>query len=325
MSGGSMSDGRSSLARWWDGKAEARAKFHAWWEGYEFQARGRAADAPETPPPPVVAAPRPRVKPTGKVIVKELWPPERVKVAQMVWGDGFSFPGGIDYTVTIAQALKLPRDGRGLDIGSGLGGGTRAMAAAFGAIVDGFDLSPELAHEGHGLSIAASLGDRAPIDFLDMDRDMFKPKHYDAALIRNTLSLMSDKAVLLKRVAASLKPGGRMLVVEFCLARDDAHGAALDAYRLGEATAPRLATLPVLAARLKEAGLAVLGVKDHTESFMRTVLTGWAKIDALVKRGELNADEGKALMGEAELWQRRLAALQSGDLRVARILATAAQ
>jgi len=318
-----MSGERHSLARWWDGKAEARAKFHAWWEGYEFQAREAAVETQA--PPPVIAAPRPRVKPTGKVIVREAWPPERVKVAQMVWGDGFSFPGGVDYTVTIAQALKLPRDGRGLDIGSGLGGGTRAMACAYGAIVDGFDLSPDLAHEGQGLSIAASLGDRAPIDFLDIDRDMFKHKHYDAALIRNTLSLMSDKAVLLKRVAASLKPGGRMLVVEFCLAREDAHGAALDAYRLGEATAPRLATLPVLASRLKEAGLAVLGVEDHTESFMRTVLTGWAKIDALVKRGELDAKEGAALMGEAELWQRRVSALQSGDLRVARILATAAQ
>jgi len=320
-----MSGERGTLARWWDGKAEARAKFHAWWEGYEFRARAHNADAAETAPAPVVAAPRPRVKPTGKILVRETWPPERVKVAQMVWGDGFSFPGGIDYTVTIAQALNLTRDSRGLDIGSGLGGGTRAMACAFGAIVDGFDLSPDLAHEGHGLSIAASLGDRAPIDFLDIDRDMFKHKHYDAALIRNTLSLMSDKVVLLKRAAASLKPGGRILVVEFCLARDDAHGAALDAYRLGEATAPRLATLPVLASRLKEAGLAVLGVEDHTETFMRTVLMGWAKIDALVKRGELNADEGRALMGEAELWQRRVSALQSGDLRVARILATAAQ
>lgn len=320
-----MSGERSSLARWWDGKAEARAKFHAWWEGYEFQARGQPADAAEISPPPAIAPPRPRAKPAGKVIVKEAWPPERVKVAQMVWGDGFSFPGGVDYTVTIAQALKLPREGRGLDIGCGLGGGTRAMAAAFGAIVDGFDLSPDLAHEGQGLSIAASLGERAPIDFLDIERDMFKPKRYDAALIRNTLSLMSDKAVLLKRVAASLKPGGRLLVVEFCLAREDAHGAALDAYRLGEATAPRLATLPVLASRLKEAGLAVLGVEDHTEFFMRAVLTGWAKIDALVKRGELDAKEGAALMGEAELWQRRVNALQSGDLRVARILATAAQ
>lgn len=320
-----MASERSALTRWWEGKAEARAKFHAWWEGYEFQTLGRRADVAEAPPPPVAAAPRPRVKPAGKVIVRELWPPERVKVAQMVWGDGFSFPGGVDYTVTIAQALKLPRDGRGLDIGCGLGGGTRAMACAFGAIIEGYDLSPDLAHEGHGLSIAASLSDRAPIDFLDIDRGMFKPRRYDAALIRNTLSLMSDKAPLIKRAADALKPGGRMLAVEFCLARDDAHGPALDAYRLGEATAPRLATLPVLAARLKEAGLAVLGVEDHTEGFMRAVLAGWAKIDALVKRGELNGEEGKALIGEAELWQRRLAALQSGDLRVARILATAAQ
>jgi SAM-dependent methyltransferase len=316
-----MTEKRGALANWWDGKAAARAKFHAWWEGYEFEARARAAeDAPQAPPPQP-APPRPRVKPTGKVFVKEAWPPERVKVAQMIWGDGFSFPGGVDYAVSLAGTLKPAREARCLDLGCGLGGGTRAIACAFGAIVEGYDLSPDLAHEGHGLSIQAALGARAPIGFLEIERDILKPRHYDGALIRNVLSLMSDKATLLARIAAALRPGACAMVVDFCLAREDAHGPALDAYRLGEATAPRLATIPTLASRLKDAGLQIRGAEDVSETFTRTVLIGWAKIDAMVKRGDLNADEGKALMGEAELWQRRLLALQSGDLRVGRILA----
>jgi hypothetical protein len=41
----------------------------------------------------------------------------------------------------------------------------------------------------------------------------------------------------------------------------------------------------------------------------------------LVKRGQLDAKEGTALMGEAELWRRRLEAMRGGDLRAARVIA----
>lgn len=313
-------DGKGGgLAGWWAGKAEARAKFHAWWEGYEHTPAEKPAEAPP-PPPPKAAKPRPR--PAGKVIVKDEWPPERIKVAQMVWGDGFSFPGGEAYSVGLARDLALGPNARALDIGCGLGGGTRAIATQLGAIVEGWDLSPDLAAEGHGLSLAVpGLAERAPIDFLDVDKTAFKEKRFDGALVRCALSLMSDKAGMLAKVAAGVRPGGVLSVMDFCLAYDDAHGAALDAYRLGEATAPRLSTLKVLGTRVEEAGFAVREAADASDAFQRVVLLGWAKIDMLVKRGQLDAKEGKALMGEAELWRRRLEALRSGALRMGRIVA----
>jgi SAM-dependent methyltransferase len=309
---------RGLLAGLLDGKAETRAKFHAWWEGYEYTPSDK--DGQSAPPPPPKAE-RPRARPTGKVIVKDAWPPERVKVAQMVWGDGFSFPGGTAYAVELARDLGLGPGTRALDVGCGLGGGTRAIAGAYGGIVEGWDLSPDLIVEGHGLSIREGLAEKAPIDFLDIDKTVFAERRYGAALIRNVLTSMSDKEAVLRKVANGLAPGAPFALVEFCLGHADAHGEALDAYRLGEATAPRLLTIQDLRTRIEGAGFAVAKAEDHSAAFAKIVLTGWAKIDALVKRGELDAKEGKALIGEAELWQRRLEAMRSGDLRTAKVLA----
>lgn len=311
-------DGKSGgLTGWWASKADARGKLHAWWEGYEYAPSDKAA--PAAPPPP--KAERPRARPTGKVIVKDAWPPERVKVAQMVWGDGFSFPGGVEYAVELARALELGPNSRALDVGCGLGGGTRAIARAYGGIVEGWDLSPDLIVEGHGLSIREGLADKAPIDFLDIEKTVFAERRYGAALVRNVLSLMSDKEAVLRKLASGMAPGAPLALVEFCLGHADAHGEALDAYRLGEATAPRLLTIQDLRLRIEGAGFAIVKAEDHSAAFARIVLTGWAKIDALVKRGELDPKEGKALMGEAELWRRRLEAMRGGDLRAAKVLA----
>jgi SAM-dependent methyltransferase len=308
-------------------KPELRKRLHAWWEGYEYgkpepppqSAPAAAADA--TPQPPATH-PDPIQPPlTGKVVVKDLWPRERIKVAQLVWGDGFTFPGSVEFVLKLAAPLGLGRDAIGLDLGCGLGAGTRALAQATGAWLEGYDLSPDLAQNGAALSRAAGMDSKAPIGFLDAADGSFKPKRYDGVLARNVFSPVSDKPKMLTRVAHGMKPGAKLVAFDWGIAREDAHGDALDAYRLGEATAPRLATQAQFAAQISAAGLGVVDNDDITAAFRAEVLVGWAQIDQLVSRGQLDSREGEALMAEAKLWARRLAAMDSGDLRVVRIVA----
>ncbi len=301
-------------------KPELRARLHAWWEGYEYDVP--AATGPQPGPAQEAAHPDP-IKPpmTGKVVVKDQWSRERIKVAQLVWGDGFTFPGAVDFVLKLAAPLALARDAIGLDLGSGLGGGTRALAQASGAWMEGYDLSLELAQAGAALSRSAGMESKAPIGFLDVAEGSFKPKRYDGALVRNVFSLISDKPKLLTRLAHGMKPGAKLVVFDWAIAREDAHGAALDAYRLGETTAPRLSTQAQFAAQIEAAGLAIAANEDFTAAFRAELLVGWAQIDRLVSRGQLEALEGEALMGEAKSWARRLAAMDSGDLRVVRIVA----
>jgi SAM-dependent methyltransferase len=303
-------------------KPELRARLHAWWEGYEYDKP--AAAGAQTAPAPAQEAPHPDpVKPpmSGKVVVKDQWPRERIKVAQLVWGDGFTFPGAVDFVLKLAVPLTLARDAIGLDLGCGLGGGTRALAQASGAWMEGYDLSLDLAQNGAALSRAAGMDSKAPIGFLDVADGSFKPKRYDGVLVRNVFSLISDKPKLLTRLAHGMKPEAKLVVFDWAIAHADAHGAALDAYRLGEATAPRLSTQAQFAAQIEAAGLAIAANEDFTPAFRAEILVGWSQIDQLVSRGQLNAREGEALMGEAKLWARRLAAMESGDLRVVRIVA----
>jgi SAM-dependent methyltransferase len=303
-------------------KPELRARLHAWWEGYEYDKPAAAGQQAEPVSAQEAAHPDP-IKPpmTGKVVVKDQWSRERIKVAQLVWGDGFTFPGAVDFVLKLAVPLTLARDAIGLDLGCGLGGGTRALAQASGAWMEGYDLSLELAQNGAALSRAAGLESKAPIGFLDVAEGSFKPKRYDGVLVRNVFSLISDKPKLLTRLAHGMKPGAKLVVFDWAIAREDAHGAALDGYRLGEATAPRLSTQAQFAAQIEAAGLAIAANEDFTAAFRAELLVGWAQIDRLVSRGQLEALEGEALMGEAKLWARRLAAMDSGDLRVVRIVA----
>ncbi|MBL8830965.1 MAG: methyltransferase domain-containing protein [Rhodospirillales bacterium] len=306
--------------------SQMRAKLHAWWEGYVYEPRPQAKAPAASPAPAAGAAdakhPDPVRLPTdGKVVVKDQWPPERIKVAQLIWGDGFTFPGGEEFAVEMARPLALHDGDTAMDLGCGLGAGTRAIAKAYGAWMEGYDLSPDLAKSGNNMSHAANMERKAPIGLLDVVDGSFKPKRYDGALVRNVFSMISDKPKLLTRLVHGMKPGGRLVVVDWTIAREDAMGDALDAYRLGEATAPRLSTVAQFTAQLEAAGLAVKIADDFTDAFRAVVLEGWSRIETIVDRGQLKPDEGKALMDEAKLWSRRLAAVAAGDLRVGRFLA----
>ncbi len=315
-------------AGWMAPGSSMRAKLHAWWEGYEYVEPPKPA-APATPseaPPPAPASPVVHPDPVmppmdGKVVVKDAWPPERVKVAQLVWGDGFTFPGGEIFALELARALRLADGATAMDLGCGLGGGTRAMAREFGAWMEGYDLSLDLAKAGNAASRDAGMERKAPIGLLDVVDGSFKPKRYDGAVVRNVFSLVSEKPKLLARIRHGLKPDGRLVVADWTVSHEDAMGPALEAYRLGEATAPRLSTLERFVAQLAEAGFHVHASEDATDAFRAIVLEGWARIDAIVARGDLAPAEGKALMEEARLWSRRIAALASGELRFARLLA----
>jgi hypothetical protein len=118
-----------------------------------------------------------------------------------------------------------------------------------------------------------------------------------------------------------MKPGAKIAVVDWAVSREDAMGEALEAYRLGEATAPRLSTIEQFKAQIEAAGFAIRVADDFTDTFRAAVLEGWSRIDGLVERGSLAPAEGQALMAEAQLWARRLAALAAGELRVGRFLA----
>jgi len=285
-----------------------RARLHAWWEGYEF------VPPPKPPEPPqasiaTVEAPPP----------KDFWGPERILVGQMIWGDGFTFPGGGAFAADLAQALVVNRNSLVMDIGCGLGGGTRTIVERYGSKAYGFDLSPELARAGDALSAKAGLDLRAPIAHFDIEAPGWERGQFDAALLRNVVSIVTDKVALVRRIAESLKRAGRLVLIDWALAEDERQGAAFGAYIEGEPRPPYLGTVGQLTYLVETAGFTVRTTEDYTEKFAPIVLEGWRRIESLVGQGTLKPAEGQALLNEAQLWSRRIGAMKAGELAIARI------
>lgn len=320
---GAKAGSESSAPSWWTGgSADLKTRLHAWWEGYRLPGAAKRAKPVAGQPAQKTAAVRPAAPgatPAKPAPPADFWGPERILVAQLIWGDGFTFPGGGEFAAELAASLIVDKRSTVMDVGCGLGGGTRTIVQRYGAAAHGFDLSPELAKAGDGLSAKEGLDMRAPIAALDVANPDWKARFYDAALLRNVVSLVTDKSGFLRHVGDSLKPGGRLLLLDWALSEDETRGSAFAGFIEGEPRPPILGTVAQLTFLVESLGYTVRRTEDFTKDFRPVVLEGWRRIDTIVAKGMLNPAEGRALMNEATLWARRIAAIDAGELRVARI------
>jgi ubiquinone/menaquinone biosynthesis C-methylase UbiE len=104
-----------------------------------------------------------------------------------------------------------------LDVGSGVGGPARTLAAEFGATVMGIDVTTEFYRAGQLLTGFVGLTDRVTFrhaDALDMP---FSDASFDAVWSQNTIMNIADKARLFREVHRVLRPGG-VFAIETVLA-----------------------------------------------------------------------------------------------------------
>ena len=89
------------------------------------------------------------------------------KIAQLVWGDGFNSPGGVAMATELSQPLGLDKSSSMIELGAGMGGDTREIAAATGAYVTAWEIDPELAEEGAVQADVVGLEKKASVLVLD--------------------------------------------------------------------------------------------------------------------------------------------------------------
>lgn len=284
-----------------------RRRFHAWWEGYYLD--------PEIAPNP----PPPANQPTEEQVKDDKWSAPRIKIAELIWGDGFSFPGGVDHVIHMVKPMTLTSAKSMLDIGCGLGGATRTIAKTFGTWVVGMEASPALAKAGMQFSEMAGLAKKAPVQHFDPDKFELPPRKYDAICVRDIFGSVEDKARALAQVERALRPGGCLLVSDFAVRGADPSSDAYQKWAQAEESPPQLCTLDDFRENFASLKLDTRVAEDMTDEFRELVVKGWSGLAELLAGKSLDPEEAKALARELQMWQRRLAAFNSGDLRVVRL------
>jgi SAM-dependent methyltransferase len=121
---------------------------------------------------------------------------------------------GMAATVELADAVGMGRGMKVIDIGSGLGGPSRYLAATFGCRVQGVDLSPSFVEAATYLGERAGLGDKVAYDCANALALPYDDGIFDLAWTQHVAMNIADRARLYAEVHRVLRPGGRFAIYD---------------------------------------------------------------------------------------------------------------
>jgi cyclopropane fatty-acyl-phospholipid synthase-like methyltransferase len=173
-----------------------------WWYGFE---------------PSGIEAPAPIVANDQRTTEELNEAAERAKAIQMIWGEGYLLPGGPDYLLALVKPLNVNPAMSLLDLSAGLGGSTRHIATSFDVYITGLERSPDIAAQGHALSVKAGLAKKVPIAAYDAEHFELRPKAFDAILGQYLTVGIRDKERFFAQVHQALKPRGQFTFTDFCI------------------------------------------------------------------------------------------------------------
>jgi ubiquinone/menaquinone biosynthesis C-methylase UbiE len=130
--------------------------------------------------------------------------------------------GGRAATQELAGRLALTASDRVLDVGCGLGGPARQIAAQYGCHVSGIDLTPDYVEAGNVLSEWLQLDGRVSLQQGDALALPFTDGSFTAAYMLHVGMNIEDKSALFAEAARVLRAGGRFAIFDVMRTGDGA-------------------------------------------------------------------------------------------------------
>lgn len=294
--------------------ASIKERLRTWWQGVDD---GVPVEQRTTLP---VATPAEAPKPQTLAAPLAPWENPEMRIAQLLWGEGSTRPGGSDYVLGLAKPLGLDPSMSLIEFGAGLGGGARAIHKTFGAWVTAYEPDANLARAAKELSVMAGVDKKATI--IRYTPDGFEPRlnAFDAALSAETLFQIAKKEDLLGKLYLSLKPRGQLIITDFVLG----NGVSADDPRLNAFSRTRAFfwSADQYAQLFRGRGFDLRINEDITAKYRQMIIDGSAKF---TKNGPILAANTKAypeaVMAQMDIWARRVAAFDSGLIKVMRFSA----
>jgi SAM-dependent methyltransferase len=170
---------------------------------------------------------------------------------------------GIAATAELAELAGITADMAVLDIGSGLGGPARFLAATCGCRVTGVDLSEPFVHAARYLTTRTEQSGKVSFELGDALKLLFDDGRFDVALLQHVAMNIADRARLYREIRRVLKPGGRFGTYDVVLKSGEPH------YPVPWARTPAtsfLLTAEATRAAIEGAGFGALICQDDSET-----------------------------------------------------------
>ncbi|ROL41091.1 Phosphoethanolamine N-methyltransferase 3 [Anabarilius grahami] len=134
---------------------------------------------------------------------------------EKMFGSGYVSTGGLSTTKEFVDMLNLNAKQKVLDVGCGIGGGDFYMAKTFGVEVLGMDLSSNMVE----IAMERAVKEKLPLvqfEVSDATKRRFPEDAFDVVYSRDTILHIRDKLDLFRKFYSWLKPGGKLLISDYC-------------------------------------------------------------------------------------------------------------
>lgn len=118
--------------------------------------------------------------------------------------------GGVKETRALARLARLPPGHHLLDVGCGLGGPARTLAAEFGCTLIGLDLSEDFCQAAEMLTLRLGLGGQVSFRQGNALHIPFDDATFDLVWMQHVAMNVPDKHRLFQQLNRVLKPGGTL-------------------------------------------------------------------------------------------------------------------
>ncbi len=188
--------------------------------------------------------------------------PDSLQLADLTPIDEFHLRGAMA-TNELIELLDVSQGNRVLDVGSGLGGPARRLAAATGCHVTGVDLSEDFCLAGNELSRRVGLAEQVNLEPGNaMQLELFESSPFDAAWSIHVGMNVEQKDSFYSGIARVLSSGARFLVFDILSAGSD--DILFPVPWADEPAHSFLATVDEMSALLKAAGFTIERTVDQS-------------------------------------------------------------
>uniref|UniRef100_A0A8C9ZME3 phosphoethanolamine N-methyltransferase n=1 Tax=Sander lucioperca TaxID=283035 RepID=A0A8C9ZME3_SANLU len=229
---------------------------------------------------------------------------------EKMFGAGYVSTVGPSTTKEFVDLLNLKPGQKVLDVGCGIGGGDFYMAKTFGVEVLGLDLSNNMVD----IAMERAITEKLPsvqFEVADATKRSFPEGSFDVIYSRDTILHIDDKLALFKRFHSWLKPGGKLLISDYCCG-EKPWTPVFEAYVKQRGYV--LYTPSQYGKFLQDAGFCNVCSEDRTAQFIQMIKTE-------LQRAEVIKDEFIQEFSEEDYfaivngWSEKLERSNSGDQR----------
>lgn len=229
---------------------------------------------------------------------------------EKMFGAGYVSTGGPSTTKEFVDLLTLTPGQKVLDVGCGIGGGDFYMAKTFGVEVLGLDLSANMVD----IACERALQEKLPqvqFEVADATKRVFPAGSFDVVYSRDTILHINDKLQLFKTFYSWLKPGGKVLISDYCCG-EKPWSPQFQAYVKQRGYV--LYTPQKYGQFLEEAGFSSVRADDRTDQFIQVIKSELARAENIREQfvQEFSQEDYDAIVNG---WTEKLGRCQLGDQR----------